>query len=140
MARKALYSAYLFAYGLLILDGHGSHLSPKFGKICEKNDIIAICIPPHSAHLLQPLGIGCFAVLKRAYSRLVESKIRVRIDHVDKLDFLEAYSTAQIEAFKLETIKNSSAAGSVPYRTDRVHSKLDIRLRTPTPPSSRGSE
>jgi hypothetical protein len=28
----------------------------------------------------------------------------------------------------------------VPYDPDRVISKLDIRLRTPTPPSSRGSE
>jgi hypothetical protein len=40
-----------------------------------------------------------------------------------------------------ETIKNSfAAAGLVPYDPDRVISKLDIHLRTPTPPSSRGSE
>jgi hypothetical protein len=80
-------------------------------------------------------------VLKRAYSRLIESKIRARINHIDKLDFLEAYPSARIEAFKSETIKNSfAAAGLMPYNPDRVISKLDIRLRTPTPPSSRGSE
>ena len=39
-------------YRLLILDGHGSHLTPKFDEICEKNDIIPICMPPHSSHLL----------------------------------------------------------------------------------------
>jgi hypothetical protein len=39
-------------YRLLILDGHGSHLTPEFDQICEKNDIIAICMPPHSSHLL----------------------------------------------------------------------------------------
>jgi hypothetical protein len=128
-------------YRLLILDGHGSHLTPKFDEICEKNNIIAICMPPHSSHLLQPLDIGCFAVLKRSYGRLIESKIRVQINHVDKLDFLEAYPSARIEAFKSETIKNSfAAAGLVPYNPDRVISKLDIRLRTPTPPSSQGSE
>ena len=128
-------------YRLLILDGHGSHLTPKFDEICEKNDIIAICMPPHSSHLLQPLDIGCFAVLKRAYGRLIESKMRARINHIDKLDFLEAYPSARIEAFKSETIKNSfAAAGLMPYNPDRVISKLDIRLRTPTPPSSRGSE
>jgi hypothetical protein len=98
-------------------------------------------MPPHSSHLLQPLDISCFAVLKRAYGRLVESKIRARINHIDKLDFLEAYPSARIEAFKPETIKNSFAiAGLIPYNPDRVISKLDIRLRTPTPPSSRGSE
>ena len=121
-------------YRLLILDGHGSHLTPRFDEICEENKIIPICMPPHSSHLLQPLDIGCFAVLKRAYGRLVESKMRVGINHIDKLDFLEAYPLARIEAFKLETIKNSfGAAGLVPFSLERVISKLDIRLRTLTP-------
>ena len=128
-------------YRLLILDGHGSHLTAEFDQICEKNNIIAICMPPHSSHLLQPLDIGCFAVLKRAYSRLIESKMRARINHIDKLDFLEVYPSARIEAFKSETIKKSfAAAGLMPYNPDQVISKLDIRLRTPTPPSSRESE
>jgi hypothetical protein len=128
-------------YRLLILDGHGSHLTPKFDKIYKENKIIPICMPPHSSHLLQPLDIGCFAVLKREYGRLVESKIRVGINHINKLDFLEAYPLARIEAFKSETIKNSfGAAGLVPFSPERVISKLDIRLRTPTPLASRGSE
>jgi hypothetical protein len=67
--------------------------------------------------------------------------MRSGINHVDKLDFLEAYPSARIEAFKSETIKNSfAAAGLVPYDPDRVISKLDIRLRTPTPLSSQESE
>jgi hypothetical protein len=67
--------------------------------------------------------------------------MRVRINHINKLDFLEAYPSARIEAFKSETIKSSfAAAGLMPYNPDRVISKLDICLRTPTPPSSRGSE
>ena len=98
-------------------------------------------MPPHSSYLLQPLDIGCFAVLKRSYGRLIESKMRSGITYIDKLDFLKAYSSARIEAFKSETIKNSfAAAGLVPYDPDRVLLKLDIRLRTPTPPPSRGSE
>ena len=98
-------------------------------------------MPAHSSYLLQPLDIGCFAVLKRAYGRLVESKMRVGINHTDKLDFLEAYPLARIEAFKSETIKNSfRSAGLIPFAPDIVISKLDIRLRTPTPPLSRGSD
>ena len=94
---------------------------------------------PH--HLLQPLDIGCFAVLKRSYSRIVESKMRLGINHIDKLDFLEAYPSARIETFKSETIKNSfAAAGLVPFLPDRVLSKLNICLRTPTPPVSRRSD
>ena len=128
-------------YRLLILDGHGSHLTPKFDEICEQNKVIPICMPAHSSHLLQPLDIGCFAVLKRSYSRMVEMKMRSGINHIDKLDFLEAYPLARIEAFKSETIKNSfRAAGLIPFAPDRVISKLNIRLRTPTPPPSRGSD
>jgi hypothetical protein len=128
-------------YRLLILDDHGSHLTPKFDELCGKNDIIPICMPAHSSHLLQPLDIGCFAVLKRSYGQMVETKMRNGINHIDKLDFLEAYPSARNEAFRSDTIINSfRAAGLVPFSPDQVISKLDICLRTPTPPPSRGSE
>src|SRR4030081_427431 len=67
-------------YRLLILDGHGSHLTPEFDEICTQNDIIPICMPPHSSHLLQPLDVGCFAPLKRAYGRLIEYKARIGLN------------------------------------------------------------
>jgi hypothetical protein len=98
-------------------------------------------MPAHSSHILQPLDIGCFAVLKRSYGRLVETKMRLGINHIEQLDFLETYPQARNEAFKPDTIKNSfAAAGLVPLNPDRAISKLNIRLRTSTPPPSRGSE
>lgn len=51
---------------------------------------------------------------KHAYSRLVDSKIRVGINHIDQLGFLEAYPLARIEAFKPESIKNMLST-VVPY-------------------------
>ena len=72
---------------------------------------------------------------------MVEFKIRNGINHIDKLDFLEAYPSVRIEAFKAETIKNSfTAAGLVLFVPDQVISKLNIQLYIPTPPLSRGSE
>ena len=125
-------------YRLLVLDGHGSHLTPHFDRLCFENDIIPICMPLHSAHLLQPLDIGCFAPLKRAYGGMIEAKARCNINHIDKLDFLAAVPKARTEAFKPATIQNSfSAAGLLPYNPDRVISKLDVHLRTPTPQGSR---
>jgi hypothetical protein len=126
-------------YRLLILDGHGSHLTPAFDKLCSDNSIIAICMPPHSSHLLQPLDVGCFGPLKRAYGGLVESKMRLGFNHIDKLDFLKAYPTARREVFKAQTIENSfAAAGILPLDPQRVLDKLNISLSTPTPPPSRG--
>ena len=127
-------------YRLLILDGHGSHLTPCFDEICSQNDIIPICMPPHSSHLLQPLDVGCFSPLKRAYGRLVENKARLGFNHIDKFDFLEAYPEARTEAFKADTIKNSfAAAGLIPFNPERVLGQLNIQLKTPTPPGSRST-
>ena len=68
-------------------------------------------------------------------------KMRNGINYIDKLDFLEVYPLARIEAFKSETIKNSfRSAGLIPFAPERVISKLNIRLATPTPPPSRGSD
>ena len=97
-------------------------------------------MPSHSSYLLQPLNIGCFVVLKRAYGRFVSDLARTGYNHIDKLDFLANYPRARIEAFQPNIIQSSFAATSiVPVAADRVLSKLNISLHTPTPPSSRPS-
>jgi hypothetical protein len=78
-------------YRMLVLDGHRSHLTTEFDHTCTKNNIIPICMPPHSSHLLQPLDIGCFAVLKRRYTQLIEQQMRLGFNHIDKIDFLMAF-------------------------------------------------
>jgi DNA invertase Pin-like site-specific DNA recombinase len=89
-------------------------------------------MPAHLSHLLQPLNIGFFLVLKRAYSEVVESQTRLGIHRVDKNDFLKAYRKARIKAFTEINIVNSFAgAGIKPFDPQRVISKLDIRLTTP---------
>jgi len=85
--------------------------------------------------------VGCFAVLKRLYFCLVEDQIRVGINHIGKFDFITAYPIARLEALIFQNIQTSFAAtGLVLYNPERVLSKLDIQLRTPTPPGSRSSE
>jgi hypothetical protein len=127
-------------YRMLILDGHGSHLTPEFDHTCTENKIIPVCMPPHSSHLLQPLDVGCFAVLKRHYGQLVEQRMRLGFNHIDKIDFLTAFPKARTMAYKAQTIRNSFAAtGLVPFNPDRVIQQLTIQLKTPTPPPSRSS-
>ncbi|KAJ5903888.1 hypothetical protein N7504_006271 [Penicillium tannophilum] len=112
-------------YRLLVLDGHGSHLTPEFDEICSQNDVVPICMPAHSVHMGDLLKRGCGEVLTT----------------VDKFDFLHAYLSARSEAFKSGTTKSSFAATSLySFNPDRVLSKLNIFLRTPTPLRSRGSE
>jgi hypothetical protein len=125
-------------YRLLILDGHGSHLTPQFDQICAENNVIPLCMPPHSSHLLQPLDVGCFAILKRAYGRFVSDLARWSYNTIDKFDFLNDYPQARTEAFQPHIIQSAFAAtGLVPIDPERVLSKLNISLKTPSPPNSR---
>jgi hypothetical protein len=120
---------------LLILDGHGSHATPAFDQYCIEHSIVVLCMPPHSSHLLQPLDVGCFSVLKRSYGRLVEQKMRLGINHIDKQEFLLLYQQARIEALREKNIKSGFlATGLVPYDPDRVLSLLNTQIHTPSPP------
>lgn len=120
---------------LLILDGHGSHATPDFDRFCTEHSIIPLYMPPHSSHLLQPLDVGCFSPLKRSYGKIVEDKMRLGINHIDKLEFLDGYKQARKAVFSESNIRSGFAAtGLVPYDPDRVLSTLNVQLRTPTPP------
>jgi hypothetical protein len=128
-------------YRMLVLDGHGSHISPEFDRYCIQNKIIPVCMPPHSSHLLQPLDVTCFSVLKRAYGAQIQGKLRQNIHHIDKFEFLEIYPLIWQETFKSTTIcLGFSATGLVLYDPSRIMDKLHIDIYdTPTPPGSRGS-
>jgi hypothetical protein len=124
-------------YRLLILDGHGSHLTPEFDLFCKDHSIISLCMPAHSSHLLQPCDVSFFAVLKRLYGQQIQGYMRRGVNHIDNQDFLQAYLIARTEAATIANIQSGFAAtGLVPHDPERVLSKLCTQLKTPTPPSS----
>ena len=121
-------------YRLLILDGHGSHVTAEFDRYCTENDIIVLCMPPHSSHLLQPLDVACFAVLKRSYGLAVQAQMWAGINHIDKDDFLQLYLQARAATYSSSTIQSGfRATGLVPFEPDEVLSQLHIQLQTPSP-------
>jgi len=121
-------------YRMIVLDGHESHISAQFEDYCKTNCIITICLPPHSSHLTQPLDVGCFSALKRAYGRELEDLIKAYITHITKLEFFIAFKSAHLKVFTLDNIKGGfQGSGLVPYNPQAVLSKLDVKLRTPTP-------
>jgi hypothetical protein len=125
-------------YRLLILDGHESHHSLDFDDYCKEQNIITLCMPPHSSHILQPLDVGCFGPLKVAYGKAIEHLMRMQITHITKDDFFPAYVQAFYAAITEKNIKSGfRASGLVPHNPDEVISRLDIKSKTPTPPNSR---
>jgi hypothetical protein len=122
-------------YRLLVLDGHGSHVTPEFDRYCLDHAIIVLCMPPHSSHLLQPLDVGCFGPLKSAYGKLVEQKMGLGVNHIDKVEFLPLYREARAQSLSSKNVVSSFAAtGIAPFDPDRVLNHLLTRFQTPTPP------
>ena len=121
---------------LLVLDGHESHHSHDFEEYCKTNNIITLCMPAHASHLLQPLDVGCFGPLKRAYSKQIEKFIRMHINHISKVEFLAAFQDAFYASFGEANIRGGfRGSGLVPFNPESVISKLNVKLRTPTPPA-----
>ena len=66
----------------------------------------------------------------------MESLIRNHINHITKLEFLPAFKAAFDRSFTAANICSAfRGAGLVPLQPDAVLSKLDVQLRTPTPPA-----
>lgn len=119
---------------LLILDGHESHHSTIFELYCKEHNIVTLCMPSHSSHYLQPLDVGCFGPMKKAYGRQIEDLMRVRVTHISKVEFLCAFREAFFASMTRENIQGGfMGAGLVPHNPERVLSKLDVRIRTPSP-------
>jgi hypothetical protein len=122
------------AWRLLILDGHSSHATPGFDQFCTEHKIITLCMPAHTSHLLQPLDVGCFSPLKRAYGHEVSELARQAVYHIDKVDFLWIYQRIRPRALCEQNIKAGfQATGLIPFSPERVLTCLTV-VRTPSPP------
>ena len=56
------------AQGVIIFDGHSSHLNSTLNAFCATQNIRLVCIPPHASHILQPLDRLYFSHLKQVYA------------------------------------------------------------------------
>jgi hypothetical protein len=90
---------------MLVLDGHESHQSAEFETFCKTNNIVTISLPAHSSHLTQPLDVGCFSALKKAYGRQIEHFIKLHINHITKVEFFLAFKAAHYAAITKSNVK-----------------------------------
>nr|POE48918.1 pogo transposable element with znf domain [Quercus suber] len=111
---------------LLILDNHSSHKTIAFINFCEAEGIVLLWMPPHSSHMLQPLDVGCFGPLKRAFSRQNEALIKNHIFHITRLDFISSFYIAFKQAITPANVQGGfKGAGIHPFNPEVVLSQLD---------------
>jgi hypothetical protein len=124
------------AYCLLILDGHSSHATPEFDQYCAENKIITLCMPPHTSHLLQPLDVGCFSALKKAYGHEVGELARQSVYYIDKDEFLYIYQRVRTSFLLGQNVLSGfQATGLILCSLERVLMCLTV-VRTPSSPQS----
>jgi hypothetical protein len=120
-------------YRLLILDGHDSHVSLSFIQKCEEYNIIPLRLPPHSTHLLQPLDLGIFSPLAKAYKKRISDHSVYGAENISKREFLFFFQQARQEAITIRNIESAwRKAGLHPFDPLPILSLL----RPKTPPSA----
>jgi len=73
-------------------------------------------MPPYLSHLLQPLDVRCFSILKQSYSKEIKKIMRSHITHITKPDFFLAFHNAFWITFHPENIQGGfRGAGLVPF-------------------------
>ncbi len=122
-------------YRLLILDGHASHISTKVIVFCISNDIILLCLPPHTTHILQPLDVGFFQPLATAYRKHLEAKTRYGGGYkMDKCDFIQFIQVARKNAATEKNIQHAwQKSGLFPINPQVVFDKLRLQIPEPRP-------
>ena len=95
-------------------------------------------MPPHSSHILQPLDVGCFSPLKKAYGKQIEGLMRGGQTHIIKEDFFPAFQVAFQESMTIQNIQGGfRGTGITPFNPQRVLDTLPLCAKTPTPSNSR---
>jgi len=80
-------------FRLLIVDGHGSHLTIELIEFCDAHRILLSVFPPHATHSLQPLDVVVFAPIAKHYSSELDRHLQqsLGLTRVTKRDFFSIF-------------------------------------------------
>ena len=87
------------------------------------------------SHILQPLDMVCFSLLKLKYSQYIRDLARRRIFYINKEGFLPAFRDAFFNIFIIKKYKKAfKVLGLVPIDIAVVLNRLKVWLYTPPVP------
>jgi hypothetical protein len=108
---------------LLIVDGHGSHLTMNFINYCDEHRILLAIMPPHSTHTLQLLDVVMFKPLSTAYSSALTTHLHKSqgLVPIKKGDFFPLFWEAWVASFRKQLVEKSfSATGIWPMEREVI--------------------
>jgi len=102
-------------YRFLIIDGCEIHIHIEFVEYCISHRIIAYCLPSHTTHLLQPLDVGLFSPLQKAYGQEVDRLTRFGNVAINKGNFLPLLVKARAQTYTKSNILGAwHSSGLIP--------------------------
>jgi hypothetical protein len=109
---------------LLILDGHGSHTAIDFLWYCKQNKIHLLFLPAHTSHVLQPLDLGVFALLKSRYRSQIAALASLDdVSPVKKQRFITCYN------YYIKLYTRLAKQLTILTRTRSLYSTATLNLR-----------
>jgi hypothetical protein len=110
---------------LLIMDGHGSHITANVIAYCMQHMIDLLILPPHTSHMLQPLDVSVFSPLKRALAAETDAASRLDSGRISRIEWTSMYIRARQQAFRSSNILSGwKATGLWPISPISVLEKL----------------
>ena len=113
---------------VLLLDGHESHIDNDMyiSKICADNQILIYCLPSHCCHILQPLDMRFFHLLKaqrrKACKEFAEKNPGVTVNN---MNFSRVFWDAWQKTVTFErTVSPLAKAGIWPVDPTRLNKKV----------------
>ena len=118
---------------LLIIDGHGSHVTKDFIEYCDTHKILLMIFPPHATHTLQPLDVVCFKPLAQNYTKELDlhNHTTQRWVPVKKSDFFSLFWPAWVNTFtKSLVLITFEATGINPPTQTPEHQLFQVSERS----------
>ncbi|KAH8994810.1 DDE superfamily endonuclease-domain-containing protein [Lactarius akahatsu] len=111
---------------LLIYDGHHSHESIELCEAAVKANIDLFALPPHTSHRLQPLDVGVFGPLQRAWQKQCSVVLDETGGGITHQNFIKEYLVARTESFKESTILSAWKKSGIRPLNPQIFSKFDF--------------
>jgi hypothetical protein len=116
-------------------DGHGSHISLEFQWLCKQNQIKLLYLLPHSSHILQPLNLAPFSVVKSSYRNQIRALASLsNAAAIKKERFIQCYHEARDAGLTERVIRAGwRATGLCPFNVELVVGSSQVQQRPTTP-------
>jgi len=98
---------------LLIMDGHGSHITANIIACCMQHMIDLLILPLHTSHVLQPLDVSVFSLLKHALAAETDAASRLDFGRISRIEWTYTYIHAREQAFRSSNILSGFKASGL---------------------------